>query len=592
MQSGEKRFAERLESKLDGDCLIWYDVPVGERAFHPDFIVLDPRAGILILEVKDWRLDTIERLDKKSATIRTANGSKKVTNPLEQARVYAHATLSQLEKDQKLKRSDGKLVLSWGYGVVLTSIMRKQFDALSMSDVINPRQVICKDEMLPSTDPEAFRKHLLDMHPAWNQKRALTQTQIDRVRWNIFPDIRIKPLQSTLFDEPSQDRIMDLEQERLARGLGPGHRVIHGAAGSGKTMILVHRCAYLINETKMKRPILVLCFNVTLASFLKSIIVEKGLQKQVTVRNFHGWCQDQLKSHRIKRPRDGKDYHKRLVQRTNEAVDQGKIPLAQYGAVLVDEAHDFEPDWLALAVKMADPKDGFLLLLYDDAQTIYGNVKRRSFSLSSVGIQARGRTKILSKNYRNTVEVLRVAYEFAKDSIKPRKADEDSIPLVSPEAAGRHGQVPRLVKQFSVEKEGEYIASELQRMNREEKTPWRDMAIIYRDRFIFEKISQSIKEKIPVEWIIEDKESRYYDVKENSVKVVTIHSSKGLEFNTVVIPGLGFLPRKNRDPEEESRLLYVAMTRSIDLLLLTYHRKTEFVRRIDDAIQLASHAAR
>jgi superfamily I DNA and RNA helicase len=32
---------------------------------------------------------------------------------------------------------------------------------------------------------------------------------------------------------------MDVEQERLARGLGEGHRVIHGAVGSGKTMILV-----------------------------------------------------------------------------------------------------------------------------------------------------------------------------------------------------------------------------------------------------------------------------------------------------------------------------------------------------------------
>jgi superfamily I DNA and RNA helicase len=38
---------------------------------------------------------------------------------------------------------------------------------------------------------------------------------------------------------------MDLQQEHLARSLGDGHRVIHGVAGSGKTMILAYRCQHL-----------------------------------------------------------------------------------------------------------------------------------------------------------------------------------------------------------------------------------------------------------------------------------------------------------------------------------------------------------
>ena len=38
---------------------------------------------------------------------------------------------------------------------------------------------------------------------------------------------------------------MDLQQEQLARSMGEGHRVIHGVAGSGKTMILGYRAQYL-----------------------------------------------------------------------------------------------------------------------------------------------------------------------------------------------------------------------------------------------------------------------------------------------------------------------------------------------------------
>jgi len=51
--SGERRFAERLQDKLEDDYLLWYDVPVGPANLHPDFVVLHPRHGVLILEVKD-----------------------------------------------------------------------------------------------------------------------------------------------------------------------------------------------------------------------------------------------------------------------------------------------------------------------------------------------------------------------------------------------------------------------------------------------------------------------------------------------------------------------------------------------------------
>lgn len=43
--SGEKRLAERLEQKLEDDYLLWYDVPIGPKQTHPDFVVLHPRRG-------------------------------------------------------------------------------------------------------------------------------------------------------------------------------------------------------------------------------------------------------------------------------------------------------------------------------------------------------------------------------------------------------------------------------------------------------------------------------------------------------------------------------------------------------------------
>ena len=65
----------------------------------------------------------------------------------------------------------------------------------------------------------------------------------------------------------------------------------------------------------------------------------------------------------------------------------------------------------------------------------------------------------------------------------------------------------------------------------------------------------------------------------DGVLVLTMHASKGLEFDTVFLPQLleGQLPYKkavlDADIEEERRLFYVGMTRAKEQLVIT-HSKT------------------
>lgn len=68
-----------------------------------------------------------------------------------------------------------------------------------------------------------------------------------------------------------------------------------------------------------------------------------------------------------------------------------------------------------------------------------------------------------------------------------------------------------------------------------------------------------------------------YDAAEGAVSLMTVHASKGLEFDSVFVTGLeqGLFPSlrgDERDPEEERRLFYVAMTRAKRKLFLTYAR--------------------
>jgi superfamily I DNA/RNA helicase len=48
----------------------------------------------------------------------------------------------------------------------------------------------------------------------------------------------------------------------------------------------------------------------------------------------------------------------------------------------------------------------------------------------------------------------------------------------------------------------------------------------------------------------------------------------------VGIPGVGYLPHERFAEADEVRLAYVAMTRTTERLVLTYHRESGFAKRL------------
>jgi hypothetical protein len=577
MTPGERRFAQRLESKLEDDYLCWYDVPIGQSMRHPDFVVLHPKRGLLILEVKDWKLDTIQSISKSDVSLLTPKGLKRAANPLEQARQYAHAVVNVLEKDPQLVfsggRMQGKLLFPWAYGVVLTNISRKQFESTDLSEVLESHRVICQDEMVESVEVEAFQKRLWEMFSVGGFGN-LSLPQIDRVRWHMFPEIRLPAKQGGLFDEveaesaelPDILRVMDLQQEQLARSLGEGHRVIHGVAGSGKTLILGYRAEYLAKVCT--KPILILCYNKALAKRLEHWMKEKGVANKVIVQNFHAWCYRQLTAYNVNLPTGGANrdgYWDDMVDKVIRGVDRKLIPSGQYEAVLIDEGHDFKPEWFKLVVQMVDPRTNALLVLYDDAQSIYDTGEKRNFSFKSVGVQAQGRTTVLKINYRNTQEILEFAARFAKELLTPTEAEEDGVPRLLPISGGQRGPKPLLIKLPTLKDEASYIIEQFKAAHRD-GTAWKDMAILYRN---WNPVGKAINDAFAKAGIpITSHKSIEFGDKQDTVKLITFHSSKGLEFPLVAIPGVSFSGGEAKAIQDEARLLYVAMTRATKELLV------------------------
>ena len=590
MTSGERRLAERLEQKLDDDYLMWYDVPMGPKNAHPDFCVMHPRRGILILEVKDWKPSTIQQADKQTWTITPDGIPKNVINPLEQARQYAHQVIDALERDPQLAQPDGphkgKLAFPWSYGVVFTNITRKQFMDAQLHRAIEPTRVMCKDEMLEAVDAEDLQSRLWGMFP-YMMRGVMSLPQLDRVRWIMFPDVRV-PIQPTLFDDadpdadlPSIMRVMDLQQEQLARSLGDGHRVIHGVAGSGKTMILGYRAEYLAKaSTLTSKPILILCFNEPLGVKLASNMQAKALTARVHVRHFHKWCRQQLVAFGQTLPAQNMSVDAimaDMVQRVITGVDRQQIPSGQYQAILIDEGHDFAPEWLKLVTQMVDPATNNLLLLYDDAQSIYERARTKQFSFKSVGVQAQGRTTILKINYRNTKQILQTANLIAADLLTADDQDDDGIPLVKPISCGREGPAPTFIRLPTVREEAHAIADHLNNAHKEGHA-WGDMAILCPDYQTRDLCAQVLHQRqIPVQM---RRVPGDFNPASDTIKVMTMKVSKGLEFPVVALPGVGHMPAKGEDEQEAARVFYVAATRATQRLVIGVGGPSAFGQRL------------
>ncbi|PCE21541.1 3'-5' exonuclease [Burkholderia ubonensis] len=585
MWQGERRFAERLEQKLDDDYKIWYDVRIASMQEYPDFVILHPQHGVLVLEVKDWKPSTIIKATPGDWDILGTHGPKSVTNPLEQARRYTVGIIDALERDPQLVHPkghpyQGKLRFPWAFGVVFPNISRKQFMDGLLDRAINPNHVICSDEMTESVDEERFQQRLWQMF-RFQFRDKLTMPQIDRIRWILFPEVRVPTRQQELFaDElelPDIMAVMDVQQEQLARSLGDGHRVIHGVAGSGKTMILGYRAEYLAGTSE--KPVLILCFSEPLSKRLKSWMDMKGLSEKVSVRHFHGWCFDQLKTYNQPRPSEtGDAFFPALVQRVITSVDLGHIPTSQYSAILIDEGHDFEPSWFKLVVQMVSPESNHLLVLYDDAQSIFNRSSHRGFSFKSVGVQAQGRTTILKVNYRNTRQILELAALIAKDILDPKATDDDGVPLIRPVSCGREGPPPQLIKLPSIKDEAAEIARRMAQAH-QQGVAWQDMAIVYRTWPVGQTCVDALaRAKIPYQWQQRDKKS--FSPTADAVTVLTMHASKGLEYPFVAIPGVGLLSAEEDELEQEARLFYIAATRSTRQLLVTGSGDSLFMNKL------------
>jgi superfamily I DNA/RNA helicase len=255
------------------------------------------------------------------------------------------------------------------------------------------------------------------------------------------------------------------------------------------------------------------------------------------------------------------------------AIDNEKIKSQCYDAILVDEAQDFAPIWFLIILRMIKSKTGTLFIVGDGAQKIY----RNDVTWKEIGIAAnKNNTTILRKSYRSTHEILNAAIEVIRHSqtlIGELSDNGDS--LIEPEKSLRHGPLPILMSFENQRNETDAISKEILKLLQQGYLP-QQIAILHRHKVRHENLATTLRQHgIPAKIVAGD-----INFLEPTVKLCTLHSVKGMEFDVIFICGLDdfneskIVLSNTEDMEEaleqERKLLYVGMTRARTQLYITY----------------------
>jgi hypothetical protein len=608
--AGERLFFTTLKTFLPDDYIVYYEPEIQGR--RPDFVIIGPDLGIVVLEVKDYTKKTLLQLNHDEwHIINTSSGEQTIVkSPMRQARENMFHVVDVLKKDKNLIQLDGKykfhLKFPYGHGVVFTRLYSKDFVQDGLYSVVEPSLCFTRDEIDPDKEgfsEEVLIEKILNMFVVpFRLREPLSFEDINAIRYHLFPEVRISaefkppvPYQDQLLLSLHDIKTMDLHQENLAKQIGDKNRLIRGVAGSGKTIILASR-AKMLSKQNPDWKILILCYNISLANAIQQMVnhmlnepedlfdfdpTAKSVQNQnIIVRNFHSWLKNDLKMKEQQLPN--------LI----EKLEKKEAILPTYDAVLIDEGQDFETDWLRLVSLLINEDTQSLLLVEDRAQTIYQ--RKRSY-LQDTGFSFQGRSKVLSINYRNTQQIVKFAWDFYREHslFKNKVVNRDlEGEIIAPQSTKRRGPEPGIVKAANFSEEMKIVARSIKKLHIEKKVPFEDILILYRVKRthqlpIIDLIKRSLQEAgLPFYWMTEnDVSKRSYQKDDRTIKISTIDSSKGLDFRAVFIVNVDSMPFPlEENKEREVSLLYIGMTRAKEYLCLSYTGESEFTRYLDQKL--------
>lgn len=561
LTEGEKRIVNKMKNlyvNASQDAYLYLTPRV--QTLEPDFLLVDPLRGVVVIETKNWSFSYIQTLNPKEMV---AIDNKKYPNPAFKTNQYYNLLKSLFSTDLTLLDDNLNLNFNFSARVIFTNLLSTEINEEKTLFSQYPTLAIFNDEIKNLTFHDLFS----------HQTSALSTQQFKVIRGIIFPEIQLNTSEDTSKKHDNTItkiiETLDIEQELFAKRIPIGHYLISGIPGSGKTVIVIARAIHLL-KLNPSWKIAIITYNKSLTKKIKNrltvlneslYLTDTNLDK-IEVLNFHQYAL-KIANIKVPSPTNNLFWENDLPQKALEKATP------TYDAILVDEYQDFRNSWLKVCIQSLKThldrqgkKRVNLFLAGDRLQSIY-NPNAINWS-EDIGLDMRGRARIFKESYRAGKEHLTLALQYlmkdnslqkeiekfyeGSENIESKSNIQGSLFFID----GQFGDVVATIN--TLISKGGYNPSDILVLANSWKEAERFHAYLPKP---LQKNAKVVK-----------------DIEENLMNIITYHSSKGLESKITIL--------LNIDTIHERKLVYVGMTRASEQL---YIHSTDFTRGIGKTLK-------
>jgi len=507
----ERIVVESFRDTLYSNWLVVPDVGVrGQTQDHQtDIVLIHPEMGVVVIEVKGHRVGIRDGIWVGQ------EGTPLKPQPLEQAKNNAYALQRLIRKEiPDLQHLDVLYGIAFPNSPVIKGEITHDIDldqillAGAMSDADEPiERLVCTRRSVGRVMTDSEITAIVDL---LRPDAEFT--------WD--PDARAKRTRERLGElcEAQINSMVSLARNRRV--------LVRGGAGTGKTFLAMKWAREAWGEGDR---VLLTCFNDPLASDLANRF-GVALDEDITIGPFLRMALDLPGMPVLEIPPNADKEWWDTVVIGHINVHWPKVGIT-FDTIIVDEAQDFSPAWIALLAALLDP-DGRrrVLLLADEGQGIY----ERGFVFPQADdgwVQAE-----LANNFRNARSIARVLR---------RGLGGAASPMYSPEGLG-----VRWFEASDTDIAVGLVETELERLIDEEG---RDPS-----RICVATVRSSVREALRSQLGL----VRWEDRGDGAVVCENVHRLKGLEFDTVI------LVADDPDDADLTTLLYIGVSRAVSELIV------------------------
>ena len=338
---------------------------------------------------------------------------------------------------------------------------------------------------------------------------------------------------------------MNLTAEQKAAVQTPHSKVvIMASAACGKTRVISERVKFLLDNGADPTKIVIITFTNAAADEMRTRIGEAG--EDCFIGTIHSYANRILLKNGVD---TGRLIQEGAFDMFFELIEKNLSCIEPVDHLILDEAQDSDESQFTFLLDRVKPKNFFIV--GDPRQAIYGFRGARPDILVDLTKTPGVHTYRVKRNYRNGGEIL----AFAKEKLCNGGPWDDSIAM-----SNDTGRVYRMKAD---------PATIVKLIKDTKDSTYKDWFILARTNDLVDLYCMELQAaQIPCDTFKmagKSAEELHEIVESNTVKVLTIHTSKGLEAKNVIVIGVRHKPYD----DEECRLNYVAATRAKKRLFWT-----------------------